>query len=84
MSEPLDLFSEPVGIQFFHRAHDARVDVAAAFVEHPAIGDVMGKGVLKGVLQVGEDLGPKEKFVSLQIVEQTAKPVLRQPANCMQ
>src|SRR5262249_14162116 len=81
--EPLALLPEPVGVQLFYGIHDARVDVAAALVEHPSVGDVVGEGVLEGVLQVREELRRVEKFSSLQIVEQTAKLVLSQPTNCM-
>ena len=84
MGEPLDLLAQPVGVKLFHGIHDARVDVAATFVEHPAVGDVVGEGVLEGVLQVRKELCRVEKFSSLQIVEQTAKLVLCQPADCMQ
>jgi hypothetical protein len=84
MCEPLDLLAKPVGKKPFYRIHDSRVDVAAAFVEHSAVGDVVGEGVLEGVLQVGKELCRVEKLGSLQIVEQTAKPVFCQPANCMQ
>src|SRR5262249_477951 len=83
MGEPLDLLPEPVGVQLFYGIHDARVDVAAALVEHPSVGDVVGEGGLQGLLQVGEGVRRVEKFSSLQIVEQTAKLVLCQPTNCM-
>src|SRR5262249_14369056 len=83
MGEPLDLLAEPVGVQLFYGVHDARVDVATALVEHPSVGDVVGEGVLEGVLQVREELRRVEKFSSLQVVEQAAKLVLCQPANCM-
>ena len=84
MGEPLDLLAEPVGVKLFYGIHDARVDVATALVEHPSVGDVVGKGVLEGVLQVREELRRVEKFSSLQIVQETVKLALRQPTNCMQ
>src|SRR5262249_14697019 len=72
------------GVQLFYGIHDARVDVATALVEHPSVGDIVGEGVLEGVLQVRKELRRVEKLSSLQIVEQTAKFVLCQPTNCMQ
>ena len=67
--EPLDLLTQPVGVQHFYGIHRTRVDVAAAFVEHPAIGDVVGEGVLESVLQRRKELCRVEKFGGLQIVE---------------
>ena len=84
MGEPLDLLAETGRRKAFHGIHDARVDLAATFVEHSAVGDVVGEGVLEGVLQVRKEPCRIEKFGSLQIVEQTAKLVLWQPANCVQ
>ena len=83
MGEPLDLLAEPVGVQLFYGIYDARVDVPTALVEHSSVGDVVGEGVLEGVLQVRKKLRRVEKFGSLQVVEQTAKLVLRKPTNCM-
>ena len=82
--EPLDLLAQPVGVNLFHGIHDARVDLAAAFVEHPTVRDVVGEGVLERILQVGKELCRVEEFGCLQIVEQAAKLVLCQPANRMQ
>ena len=84
IGEPLDLLAQPVGVKLFYGIHDARVDFAATFVEHPTVGDVVGEGVLERILQVGKEPCRIEKFGSLQIVEQTAKLVLCQPANCVQ
>src|SRR5262245_11238606 len=50
----------------------------------PSVGDIVGEGVLEGVLQVRKELRRVEKLSSLQIVEQTAKFVLCQPTNWMQ
>ena len=41
MGEPLDLLAEPVGVELFYGIHDARVDVAAAFLKYAVIGDVV-------------------------------------------
>ena len=71
MGKPLDLLAQPVGVKLFYGIHDARVDVAATFVEHPTVGDVVGEGVLERILQVRKELCRIEKFGSLQIVEQT-------------
>src|SRR5262245_3111553 len=54
MGEPLDLVAQPVGVKLFQGINDARVDVAATFVEQPAICDLVREGVLEGILQVGE------------------------------
>src|SRR5262249_36743138 len=83
MGELLDLLAEPVGVQLFYGIHDARVDVATALVEHSSVGDVVGEGVLEGVLQVRKELCRIEKFSSLQFVEEPAKLVLCQPTNCI-
>src|SRR6516162_1673476 len=84
MGEPLDLLAEPVGVQLFYGIYDARVDVATALVEHPAVGDVVSEGVHEGVLQVRKELCRVEKFSSLQVVEESAEPILRQSTNCVQ
>jgi hypothetical protein len=73
---PLALFAGPVRVKLFYNIHNERVDVAASVVEHPAVGDVVGERMLKSILQVGKNLYRVEKLGSLQIVEQTAKPVL--------
>ncbi len=65
IGEPLDLFAQPAGIKLFYRIDDARVDGAAAFVEHPAVGNVVGEGVLEAVLQFRKELCRVEKFGSL-------------------
>ena len=47
MGKPLDLLAQAVGVKFFYGIDDARVDVAAAFVQNPAVGDVLGQECLK-------------------------------------
>src|SRR5215813_8544577 len=84
MGEPLDLFAKPVGIKLFDCIQDARMDVTAPFAERPVVGDVVGERMLKSVSQVGKALCRVDKLGCLEIVEQAAKPVLGQPANCMQ
>src|SRR5215472_8227876 len=84
MGKPLDLLTQAVGVKFFYGIDDTRVDIAAAFVQNPAVGDILGQGVLEGVLQVGKKLRRVEKLGSLQIVEQRAKPVFCQTRNCLQ
>ena len=84
MGEPFDVLAEPVGIKLFYGIHDLRMDVAAAFVKHPVIGDVVGESVLEGVSQVGEDLCCVKKLSGLKIVEKAVKRFLRMPANSMQ
>src|SRR5262249_9556837 len=84
IGEPLDLLGQPVGVKVFDGSYDTSVDLPATFVEHPAIGDVVSERVLERILQVRKELRRIEEFGSLQIVEQTAKLVLGQPANCVQ
>ena len=60
------------------------MDFAATFMEHPTVGDVVSEGVLERILRFWKETWRIEKFSSLQIVEQTAKLVVRQPANCVQ
>ena len=59
------------------------MDLAAAFVEHPTVGDVMGEGVLERILQVRKQPCRIEEFGCLEIVESTAKLVVLQPADRM-
>ena len=84
LGEPLDLFTQPIGVKLFHGIHDARVDVATAVAEHPTVGDVVGEGVLESVLQVGKQLCCIKKLGILQIAEQAAEFVLREPGNRVQ
>ena|SRR6516165_10078150 len=84
MGEPFDLLAEPISIKLFDCIDDSCMDVAAAFVEQPAIGDVVSERVLEGVLQVRKDLSGVEKLGRLQIVQQAPKPLLCQPANGVQ
>ena len=44
MCEPFDLLAQAFGVNLFHGIHDARMDFAATFVEHPTVGDIMGEG----------------------------------------
>src|SRR5215471_17879474 len=64
--------------------YDARVNVPPAFVEHPAVGNVVSERMLEAVLQVRKDLRRVEKLSSLQIVEHTAKPGVWQRTNGLQ
>ena len=65
---------QAVGVELLHCIHDARVNFAAAFVQHPAVGDVVGEGMLECVLQIRKELCRVQKFSSLEIVENTPKP----------
>ena len=84
MGKPLDVLAEPVGIELFHGLDDAGVGVAAALLQQLVIGDVVGERVGEGVLQVGKQLRGVEEFGRLQVVEQGAQVVLRQPADRLQ
>ena len=55
MGEPLDLLAQAVGVEPFHRIHDARVDFAATFAEYPTVGDVVGESVLERILQLRKE-----------------------------
>ena len=79
MGEPLDLLTKPIAVKLFYGVHDARVDVATVIAEDPAVGDVMRKGMLESVLQVGKELCRIKKLGVLQIPEQAAEVVLRPP-----
>src|SRR5436190_338050 len=84
MREPLDLLAKAVGIKRFDGIHDKRVDFTAAFTEHLTVSDVVRKGVLECILQVRKELARIQESGRLQIVEQTAKLVLFESANCLQ
>ena len=76
IGEPLDLLSEPAGMYLFYCIHDARVDVAATFLEYAIVGDVVRQRMSEAVLQVREELRLIEKLSGLKFVEQTVEIVL--------
>src|SRR5262249_3708188 len=79
-----DLFSQAIGVEAFHCVDDAGVDVATAIAQHPGVGDVVGERVLESVLQVGKELSCIKKLGILQIAQQAAEVVLREPGNPVQ
>ena len=54
IGEPLGLLAQPVRVELFRGIDNAYVDIAATFMEHPTIGDIVSEGVLEGVLQIGK------------------------------
>ncbi len=43
ISQPLDLLAQAVGVYLFHGIHDTFVDLAATFMEHPTVRDVVSE-----------------------------------------
>src|SRR5262245_4575738 len=84
MSEPLSLLRQPVGVKRFYGVDHARVDLAATFMKHPTVGDVVGEGMLESVLQVRKELCCIKKLRILQTAEQSAQFILREPTNRLQ
>jgi len=65
MSQALDLFGQPVGIERFHGLNDACVQHPAPLVQKTTIGHLVGEGVLKGIFEFGEEASFVEEFSSL-------------------
>jgi len=55
MRQPLDMLRQSVGVPLLDRSHDPRVQGAPAIMEHAAVRDVVGEGVLERVLVLGEE-----------------------------
>ena len=67
--EAVDLLGEAVGIQPFHRSHDARVERTSPLLEEAPVGDLVGEGMLERVLEVGKEPRFIEEFSGLEPVE---------------
>src|SRR5262249_60440039 len=81
VGQPLDLFTKVIGIEGFNNFDDTRVNVAAVFVENPAVCDLVRERMLEAVLQVREKLSCLEEFRRLEIINMAAKLVLREPSG---
>ena len=81
MRKPVDLLAQAFFIQLLDGVDDTRMDFAAAFAKHPAIGNLLGQGVLEIVLQIGKHLRGEKKLAGLQSGEQGVEHVFRQPGD---
>jgi hypothetical protein len=69
VSQPLDVFGQPIGIEAFDGLDDATVEGAPAVLEQTAVRHVVGEGMLERVLEVREDPGLVEQLRGLQAPE---------------
>jgi len=69
MCEKFDLFSESVRIKFFNRFHDTSMKRAAPPLNQASIGNLVGKGVLECVFEVGKQACLVNKFRRLKITQ---------------
>jgi hypothetical protein len=55
VGEALDVFGPAIGVQTLDGVCDSRVQSPPPLLEEAGIGDVVGKGVLEGKFEVGEE-----------------------------
>jgi hypothetical protein len=84
MREPLDPFAKPAGIKLFNCIHDARMNVAPPFAEHPVIGDLMRECMFKGVFEIGKQTRFVEELGCLEVRKAGPEILLRQLCNRQQ
>jgi hypothetical protein len=82
MRQRLGVFMGAVAMDVFNRVHDQRMERAAAIVEQAGVGDIVGQGVLEGVLQLGEEACLVEELGGLQTGKPTAQVILPKLGNC--
>jgi len=52
MSQALDLLGQPVGVEPLKGLHNPGMECAPPLLEHAPVSDLVGEGVLEGVLDV--------------------------------
>ena len=63
------MLAEAIAVERLDRVDDPRVKRAAALLEQAAVGDLVGEGVLEGVLEIGEEARLVEELGRLQAGE---------------
>jgi hypothetical protein len=79
--QPLRVLDETARIVALHDYNESRMELATAILEDAAIGDFVGEGVLKGVLEVGEEARLVEEFGGLKVGQMAAQRIFRSSAT---
>jgi hypothetical protein len=77
VGEPLELLGRAVDAEPLHGLDDADVKDTAAILEQGAIRDLVGEGVLEGVLKVREEPDLVQELGSLQPGEPLGERIVR-------
>jgi hypothetical protein len=75
--QPLDVLSQPVGIEAFDGADNPGVQGLAAVLEQRPVGDFMGERVLEGVFGIRKEARLVQKLGRLQTREPPLHRILR-------
>jgi hypothetical protein len=67
ISQPIDVLDKPPGMQLFNRLDNPGVQGPAAFGQERTVGNVVGQGMLEGILRVGKQAGFVDELCRLQI-----------------
>ena len=78
VGQPFDLVGEAIGIEPFDGLDNARVQRPSPLLEQAAIGHLMGEGMLKGVLPLGEQARLIEELSSLELSQTAVQRFLRE------
>jgi hypothetical protein len=76
MGQPLDLLRQPIVVEPLDRLHDARMQCFAPLLQHTAIGNFLGQGVLEGVFEVGEQTLLVQELPGLQRTKMLVQQLL--------
>ena len=76
VSQALDLFGQPFGIERLDGLHDPGMECAPVVVEDAPVGDLVGEGVLERVFEVRGDARLIQELGRLEVGEPAAKAVL--------
>ena len=75
--EAFNVFAAPLGIERFQRLHDPSVEEAPPLVRENPVGDLLGEGMLEGVLDLGKEASLIEELSGLQVSEAVPDLFLR-------
>jgi len=73
MGQLLDLLGQSTGKEPLDRLYDAGMERAPAVPQERPIRDLVGQGVLEGVLELGEEIGLVQELRGLELHEVLSK-----------
>ena len=76
MAQPLDLFSQALGVERLEGVEDLAVKRAPAVLEQAPVGHVVGQRVLEGVFEIGKEPRLVQKFCGTKLAQAPAQCLL--------
>jgi hypothetical protein len=84
MGEPLDVLPEAIPVECLDRVDDPSVQLAPARLQQSAVRDLVGEGVLEGVLEIWIQSGLVEELGRLESVQSVPEPLVREISDCLE